>query len=39
LLDWAVKTHFTQPEELALAMIPDTQGLGGSSGARVQKPS
>jgi len=38
LLDWAVKTHFTRPEELALAMIPDTQGLGGSSGARLQRP-
>lgn len=38
LLDWAIKTHFTRPEELALAMIPDTQGLGGSSGARLQRP-
>ena len=36
LLDWAIKTHFTRPEELALAMIPDRQGLGGSSGARPQ---
>ena len=37
LLDWAVKAHFTRPEELALAMIPDMQGLGGSSGARLQR--
>jgi len=34
LLDWAIRTHFTRPEELALAMVPDTQGLGGSSAAR-----
>jgi uncharacterized membrane protein len=38
LLDWAIQTHFIRPEELALAMIPDTQGLGGSSGARPQRP-
>ena len=38
LLDWAIKTHFTRPQELALAMIPDRQGLGGSSGARLQGP-
>jgi uncharacterized membrane protein len=38
LLDWAIQTHFTRPEELALAMIPDSQGLGGSSGARLQRP-
>jgi hypothetical protein len=37
LLDWAVKAHFTRPAELALAMVPDTQGLGGSSGARLQR--
>jgi len=35
LLDWAIETHFTRPEELALARMPDMQGLGGSSGARV----
>jgi uncharacterized membrane protein len=35
LLDWAIQTHFSRPEELALARIPDTQGLGGSSGARL----
>ena len=34
LLDWAMETHFSRPEELALARIPDSQGLGGSSGAR-----
>ena len=35
LLDWAIRTHFTRPEELALAMVPDRQGLGGSSRARL----
>lgn len=34
LLDWAIQTHFSRPEELALARTPDSQGLGGSSGAR-----
>jgi uncharacterized membrane protein len=34
LLDWAVQKHFSRPEELALARIPDPQGLGGSYGAR-----
>ncbi len=34
LLDAAIQTHFTRPEELALARIPDAQGLGGSMGAR-----
>jgi uncharacterized membrane protein len=34
LLDWAMQAHFTRPEELALARIPDSQGLGGSSRAR-----
>ena len=34
LLDWAIQTHFIRPEELALARIPDPQGLGGSYGAR-----
>jgi uncharacterized membrane protein len=34
LLEWTIQTHFTQPEELARARIPDSQGLGGSSGAR-----
>lgn len=34
LLDWAVQANFTRPEELALARIPDSQGLGGSSGSR-----
>jgi|KBSMisStaDraftv2_1062788.scaffolds.fasta_scaffold07853_7 uncharacterized membrane protein len=37
MLDWAIKAHYTRPEELALAMIPDMQGLGGSSGARLQR--
>jgi len=35
LLDWAIQTHFTRPEELALARIPDRQGLGGSSAAHL----
>jgi uncharacterized membrane protein len=34
LLDWAIQAHFTRPEELALARVPDSQGLGGSSRAR-----
>ena len=33
LLDWAIQAHFSRPEELALARIPDLQGLGGSSGS------
>jgi uncharacterized membrane protein len=28
LLDWAIQTHFTRAEELALARIPDSQGWG-----------
>jgi len=35
LLDWAIETHFIRPEELALARIPDSQGLGGSWGTRL----
>jgi uncharacterized membrane protein len=35
LLDWAVQGHYSRPEELALARIPDVQGLGGSSGGRL----
>jgi uncharacterized membrane protein len=38
LLDWAIQTHFSRPEELALARIADSQGLGGSSGA-TQSPT
>jgi hypothetical protein len=30
LLDWAIQTHFSRPEELARARVPDSQGLGGS---------
>ena len=33
LRDW-LQAHFSRPEELALARIPDSQGLGGSSGTR-----
>jgi uncharacterized membrane protein len=32
LLDRAIETLFILPEDLAVARIPDTQGLGGSSG-------
>jgi uncharacterized membrane protein len=39
LLDWAIRAHFTHPEELALARVPDRQGLGGSSGSRPLSPS
>jgi uncharacterized membrane protein len=31
LLDRVVESHFTQPEDLALARLGDTQGLGGAS--------
>ena len=34
LLDREIAKNFTYPEELALAQVPDTQGLGGHSGAR-----
>ena len=33
LLDREIAKNFTYPEELALAQVPDTQGLGGHSGA------
>ena len=33
-LDREIAKNFTYPEELALAQIPDTQGLGGHSEAR-----
>jgi len=35
LLDWAIETHFERPEELALARVPDSQGLGSSSSVRT----
>ena len=38
LLDRAIESHYREPEELALARIPDSQGLGGSSGARLASP-
>jgi uncharacterized membrane protein len=38
LLDRAIETHFSEPEELARARVPDLQGLGGSSGARLRRP-
>ena len=32
LLDRAIERHFPEPEDLALARLPDSQGLGGYSG-------
>jgi hypothetical protein len=32
LLDRDIERHFVHPEDLALARIPDSQGLGGHSG-------
>jgi hypothetical protein len=32
LLDRAIETLYALPDDLAVASIPDTQGLGGSSG-------
>jgi hypothetical protein len=29
-VDRAIERHFSQPEDLALARVPDAQGLGGS---------
>ena len=34
LLDRAIGTLYAFPEDVALARIPDTQGLGGASGAK-----
>ena len=34
LLDREIAKNFTYPEDLALAQVPDTQGLGGHSGTR-----
>ncbi len=33
LLDRALEKHFTLPEDLATARVPDTQGLGGAGGS------
>ena len=33
LLDRAIETLYALPDDLAVASIPDTQGLGGSSGS------
>ncbi|HKU86793.1 MAG TPA: DUF2254 domain-containing protein [Casimicrobiaceae bacterium] len=35
LLDRSIERHFAYPEDLALARVPDTQGLGGSSAVRI----
>jgi uncharacterized membrane protein len=37
LLDREVERHFRYPEELALAQVPDSQGLGGHSGSFEQQ--
>jgi len=34
LLDREIERHFSLPEDLALAQIPDSQGLGGHSGVQ-----
>jgi uncharacterized membrane protein len=39
LLDRDVADRFRFPEDLALARIPDSQGFGGSSGARWSRPA
>jgi uncharacterized membrane protein len=38
-LDRMLETLYSLPEDLALARIPDSQGLGGSSGARAAERS
>ena len=35
LLDRTIEKHYTFAEDLALARIPDPQGLGGSSGVQL----
>ena len=35
LLDRSIDAHYVFPEDLALARVPDTQGLGGSSATRT----
>ena len=38
-LDLAIEAAYPIPDDLALARIPDTQGLGGSRGTRgLNKP-
>ena len=34
-LDLAIASLYALPEDRELAMVPDTQGLGGSSASRV----
>jgi hypothetical protein len=36
LLDREIAHHFTFAENAELARVPDSQGLGGASGAKVQ---
>ncbi len=35
LLDRSIEKHYSFPEDLALARVPDVQGLGGSAGPRL----
>ena len=35
LLDRTIETRYTFPEDLALARIPDPQGMGGSVGVQA----
>jgi hypothetical protein len=37
LLDREIEKHFSNPEELALARVADSQGLGGHSGLTHQR--
>jgi uncharacterized membrane protein len=37
-LDQTIERLYTLPGDLALARIPDSQGLGGASGARIDSP-
>lgn len=38
LLDRAIEAHYSEPKELALARLPDLQGMGGSSSVRLTRP-
>jgi hypothetical protein len=37
MLDLEAKRHFRYPEDLALASVADSQGLGGHSSRRAQE--
>jgi uncharacterized membrane protein len=36
LLDRSIEAHYTFPEDIAIASIPDPQGLGGSLGVQAE---